>query len=124
MAMAATLAPYTVIVPARFGEARGGEARPSSQVFVRRRLMVSLVFVSVVVALWVGAGSVLANRGGAPASTSAVRPATSYVVQPGDTLWSIAERFHGASSQVGYVDALVGAIGDAALQVGQVIVLP
>jgi LysM repeat protein len=82
------------------------------------------VFIAVVIALWVGAGSVLANRGGAPASTSAVRPASTYVVQPGDTLWSIAQRFHGQSSQVGYVDALVSVVGDAALQVGQVIALP
>jgi LysM repeat protein len=98
--------------------------RPSTQVFVRRRLMVAFVFIAVFVGLSAGAGSVLANRGGAPASTSAVRSATSYVVQPGDTLWSIAQQFHGGASQVNYVDALVAALGDASLQVGQVITLP
>lgn len=122
--MAATLVPYTVIMPARFGSVARDETRPTTRLFVRRRLLVSIVLVAVVVALWVGAGSVLANRGGAPASTSAVRPATTYVVQPGDTMWSIASQFHGDASQVGYVDALVAVNGGASLQVGQVMTLP
>jgi LysM repeat protein len=71
-----------------------------------------------------GAGNVLANRGGAPASAAAVRPASTYVVQPGDTLWSIAAANHGEASQSTYVDALVSVNGGASLQVGQVITLP
>ena len=127
--MSATLASYTVVVPARLRAAAVAEQRPATQVFVRRRLMVAMVFIAVVVALSVGAGSVLANRGGAPASTSAVRPASvssaaSYVVQPGDTIWSIAQRFRGEGSQVRYVDALVAINGGSALQVGQVMTLP
>ncbi len=133
--MAAALSSYTVVVPGRVvpgrfspghvaGPARRVDNRPSTQVFLRRRLLVAVVFMAVFVALTIGAGSVLANRGGAPASTSAVRPATTYVVQPGDTVWSIAEHLHGGASQVDYVDALVSAIGDASLQVGQVITLP
>ena len=122
--MSATLASYTVVVPARLRAAAVAEQRPATQVFVRRRLMVAMVFIAVVVALSVGAGSVLANRGGAPASTSAVRPATTYVVQPGDTIWSIAQRFHGEGSQMRYVDALVAINGGSALQVGQVMTLP
>lgn len=122
--MSATLAPYTVVVPARLRGAAGVDQRPTTQVFVRRRLMVAMVFVAVVVAISVGAGSVLANRGGAPASTSAVRPASTYVVQPGDTIWSIAQRFHGDRSQMVYVDSLVAINGGSALQVGQVMALP
>ena len=112
--MSATLASYTVVVPARLRAAAVATTmiseafRPSSTV---------------------GGGSVLANRGGAPASTSAVRPASvssaaSYVVQPGDTIWSIAQRFHGEGSQMRYVDALVAINGGSALQVGQVMTLP
>ena len=127
--MTATFAPYTVIVPARLGDGRARTEQPSTQVFVRRRLLVAFVFIAIVGALWVGGGSVLANRGGAPASTSAVRPASvssaaSYVVQPGDTIWSIAQRFHGEGSQMRYVDALVAINGGSALQVGQVMTLP
>lgn len=61
--MSATLASYTVVVPARLRAAAVAEQRPATQVFVRRRLMVAMVFIAVVVALSVGAGSVLANRG-------------------------------------------------------------
>lgn len=126
--MAATVAQYTVVVSSRVVPRRAAtpavQERPSTRVYVRRRLLVSLVFVAVVVALVAGAGNVLANRGGAPASTSAVRPASSYVVQPGDTLWSIAEANHGTAPQATYVDALVAINGGASLQVGQVISLP
>ena len=143
--MAAALSSYTVVVPAHVlparvllarvqparlspghvaGPARRVDNRPSTQVFLRRRVLVALVFIFVFVALTIGAGSVLANRGGAPASTSAVRPAISYVVQPGDTVWSISENLRGGTSQADYVDALVSALGGASLQVGQVITLP
>ena len=133
--MAAALSSYTVVLPARLspghaaGPARRVDNRPSTQVFLRRRVLVALVFIAVFVALTIGAGSVLANRGGAPASTSAVRPAppstsSTYVVQPGDTLWSIAESVRGGASQIDYVDALVSVLGGASLQVGQVITLP
>ena len=128
--MSAALSPYTVVMLARLspghvaGPARRVDNRPTSHVFLRRRLLVALVFIAVFVALTIGAGSVLANRGGAPASTSAVRPAATYIVQPGDTLWSIAEQLRNGATQVDYVDALVSALGTASLQVGQVITLP
>ena len=122
--MAATLAPYTVIVPARFASATSAQLQPSTQIYLRRRLLLALVFIAVIVAVVASAGNVLANRGGAPASAPAVRPATVYVVQPGDTLWSIALRFRGDHSQAGFVDDLVDMNGGSALQVGQVITLP
>ena len=103
----------------------------TTTIYVRRRLVVALVALAVVLAVMVGAGNVLANRGGAPASTSAVRPASAvatlggtYVVQPGDTMWSITAAVHGGDVPVAYVDALVAANGGATLQVGQVISLP
>lgn len=115
---------YTVVLPGQLAEPRSFDARPSTTVYVRRRLLVSLVLATILAIVWLSAGSVLANRGGAPASASAVRPASTYVVQPGDTLWSIAAAHHGEASQTSYVDVLVQVNGGAGIQVGQVITLP
>lgn len=120
-----------VVIPGRFGEHRS-----ASQLYARRRLMVTLIVAMIVLVLLVGAGHVVANRGGAPASTSAIRPVSAvvvpdapvasnvYIVQPGDTLWSIGQRFHGHASLADYVDALVSANGGTRLQVSQALALP
>ena len=54
------------------------QARRPNHVYIRRRVVVASVLFSVLAALGVGAGNVLANRGGAPASASAVRQANTY----------------------------------------------
>jgi LysM repeat protein len=54
----------------------------------------------------------------------AASAANVYVVQAGDTLWSIGQRFHGHSSLADYVDALVSANGGTELQVAQALTLP
>jgi LysM repeat protein len=46
------------------------------------------------------------------------------MVQPGDTLWSIAAHHHGAADQADYVDALIQRNGGTIVQVGQVLALP
>jgi LysM repeat protein len=109
---------YTVVVPARL------VAPATTTVYIRRRLLVAVIVVTTMLVLWFGAGNVLANRGGAPASTPTVRPVATHVVQPGDTLWSIAESNHGQASLTAYVDTLVEANGGTRLEVGQVISLP
>ena len=125
-----TFMAIAVVIPGRLGEPRSG-----LPVYARRRLMVMLCLVAIVLVLLVGAGHVVANRGGAPASASAIRPASVsvqggsdaanvYVVQAGDTLWSIGERFHGQAALAEYVDALVSANGGTVLQVAQAITLP
>lgn len=82
------------------------------------------------------AGAALAVPAAMPAGGQAAQAATatlvapvtpvalSYVVQPGDTLWSLAQRFHGAHSLSSYVDALVHANGGATVRSGQVLRLP
>ena len=138
---------YAVVVPNRIASAWAGDRsnaslwsdhqRPSAQVYARRRLIALLTLVTLVAALWFGAGSVLANRGSVPASTPAVRPAVAaaplaaaaapisqYIVQPGDTLWAIGERLRADRSLADYVAALVDANGGASVSVGQVLVLP
>ena len=91
---------------------------------LRRRRLAALALAAFVLALLVGAGQVLASRGGAPASIPTVRPAQRHVVQPGETLWSLASEHHGAMSQSVYVDRLVTANSGSHLEVGQVVVLP
>jgi nucleoid-associated protein YgaU len=97
--------------------------------------MVMLSLAAIVLVLLFGAGHVVANRGGAPASASMIRPASSltvgvatpanvYIVRPGDTLWSIGERFHGHTSLADYVDSLVEANGGTELQISQALTLP
>ncbi len=108
--------------------------RLSGEVYRRRRrtavLVASLVIVGSVL-LARAASVALADRGGVPASAATVRtgegftPAVpTYIAQPGDTLWSIAQRFHGGAALDWYVDELVELNGSASIQAGQQIILP
>lgn len=102
---------------------------PTHQVFVRRRIAVAtatVVAFLLVLGGGVAAGRALAGRGGEPASVPAAQPvqAAPYVVQPGDTLWSIAGDFRGTRSLSGYVDDLVQANGGPDIEVGQRLQLP
>jgi len=119
-----------VVVQGQFGESRS-----ASQIYARRRLMVFLVLTAIVLVLLVGTGRVVANRGGAPASASMIRPANApavatsaatniYVVQAGDTMWSIGQRFHGHRSLANYVDELIADNGGTEIQVSQPLTLP
>jgi len=121
---------YAVVIPGQFGESRS-----RTQIYARRRMMAMLCLAAIVLVLFVGTGHVVANRGGAPASASMIRPATApaagapaspnlYIVKAGDTLWSIGERYHGQTSLVDYVDALISANGGTELQISQAITLP
>jgi hypothetical protein len=123
-----------VVLPNRFA------ARSSLEsTYVRRRRLVGLVVAAIVLVLLLGAGRVVANRGGAPASASTVRSAAPqaapappgaaqlanvYVVRPGDTLWSIGERFHGRTPLAEYVDLLVERNGGTHLDIAQPLALP
>lgn len=118
-----------VFIPGQFGESYS-----ASHIYARRRMMALLCLCVIVLVLFVGAGHVVANRGGAPASASMIRPASSapilppaahvYVAQAGDTMWSIGQRFHGHDPLAEYVDALIKANGGTKIQVSQAIALP
>jgi LysM repeat protein len=71
------------------------------------------------------ANAVLAGSagGGTPTSAAGTAPAV-HVVQPGDTLWSIARGLDPAADVRLTVDRLVALNGGAPLQVGQRLVLP
>jgi nucleoid-associated protein YgaU len=127
-------------------EVRFGPTRPAQSVYVRRRLLVGLVLAAIVAFIGLGVHTVLADRGGVPASVPTIRsgnaalppgaapiampvlpaaPAViTYIVQPGDSLWNLAQRFHGAHGLSSYLDALVSANGGAVVHPGQVVSLP
>lgn len=120
---------------AEFGHYRysGYSAEPSfdvvlprsvATIYLRRRVVAALAFSVTLLLLWLGAGNVLASRGGDPASVPTARPASTYVVQPGDTLWSIAEARRGDSGLGSYLEQLIEINGSTIIHVGQVVELP
>jgi LysM domain len=117
----------TVALAPRIAGHAASPARVHPSVYRRRRLVVGvLLAVPVVLGGAVAAGE-LAGPGGDPASAvgagTAVERVT-IVAQPGDSLWSIAERFHGDVSLDRYLDALIARNGGTAIQAGQAVELP
>ena len=99
----------------------------SPAVYRRRRLAVAVVLGLLVSVLSLVGGELLGRitgTPGIPVVEAAVEPAT-HVVQPGDTLWSIARTINPAGRDVRHtVDRLVEANGGPMLQPGQLLVLP
>ena len=99
-----------------------GTRRPDPRILRRRRLVVALVLL-LLVAVACGAASVALSR---PATAGAVptsRP--TYVVEAGDTYWSIAAaRHHGSGDLRIEVDQLIDANGARPLVPGDRIDIP
>ena len=96
-------------------------------VYRRRRLVAAALLVAVLVALTLLAGPVLARIAGGDPSPAAGVPATAtarVVVQPGDTLWSIAAEVAPEVDLRITVDRLVARNGSATLVAGQVLEIP
>jgi hypothetical protein len=131
--------PLTVIPGGRqAARAYARQARPRVRavhpaVYRRRRLGALLLIASLVVVAYLavtGLGVVLgtgsASATAHPTATAsesvvpaAVAPARVYVVQPGDTLWSIARRLHPSGDVRRLVDELSSRAGGGSLQAGQ-----
>ena len=96
---------------------------PPPRTFWLRRVAV-LVAALLILA---GGGVVLRAAGGSlthepPAAPAKLSPTSAaYVVQPGDTVWSIARRLQPEGDVRPFVDRLVSAHGGATLTVGEVI---
>ncbi len=99
--------------------------RPDARVYRRRRLAVVAAVLSVLAlpAALVATAGTAPTDASAPAAVGAPASAT-YVVQPGDTLWSIAAKVDPAADRREVVDHLVELNGSAALQPGQRLRLP
>jgi nucleoid-associated protein YgaU len=96
--------------------------RPEARIYRRRRLAVLVAALSLLglpAALVATAGSSPAATREAPSLAGATVAAPVYVVQPGDTLWSIARKVDPGADVRVTVDRLVELNGGAALQPGQ-----
>jgi nucleoid-associated protein YgaU len=106
---------------------RSAVNRGMQRVYLRRRLLAGLAVLLLATVMWmavVGALSLLqgpASSSPTSAATAAVPPAAAeeYIVQPGDTLWTIAERLDPPGDLRPIVDELADRAGGAVLQSGQ-----
>jgi LysM repeat protein len=101
--------------------------RLPASVYRRRRLVVGVLLAAPVVLAGAVAAGELTGPGGDPASAAVTGAAADPVVvvaRPGDSLWSIAERFHGDVPLDRYLDALIARNGGTAIQAGQAVALP
>ncbi len=98
--------------------------RPGRAVIWRRRLVAVLALASValVAKAWVGAGWTEAD----PARAAPMIPASarSYVVRPGDTIWTIARALEPRGDVRPVVDRMAHGRQGRPLRVGERIVLP
>lgn len=102
-------------------------SRPVPQKIYRRRRLVFLSMVGLIVFLSVlMANEIIGRIHGVPggAVVEAAGQPVVYVVQPGDTLWEIADKFNPEGTDIRHtVDELADITGGAQLQPGQRIVL-
>ncbi|MGD9999243.1 MAG: LysM peptidoglycan-binding domain-containing protein [Ilumatobacteraceae bacterium] len=98
--------------------------RRSRATYVRRRVGALAFVVTFVVSLVSVTQHGLADRGDDPASVPTIGRSVTYVVQSGDTLWSIAERQYPGADTAEVVDALVTLNGGTRIDVGQRLSLP
>ena len=101
--------------------------RAGAGTYRRRRAAAAIMVTSVSSVLGLGVHGVLTGPGGVPASAAgaATAPGVASVrAEPGDSLWSIAERFHGDVGLARYVDALIDLNGGTQIAAGQLVRLP
>ncbi len=140
--MAIVLNPQYTVTVRRPANATGF-ARPSADIYRRRRLIAILLMVTFAVAACLGVRA-LASRGDVSASIPTVTPLGSavqysevghdvsgafmqgpqyYVVQEGDTMWSIASSLTDGDIR-SLVKKLIALNGQASIDVGQRLTLP
>lgn len=134
--MAATLHPRSDLVRGVDLHARPLTASDRTELpepnYVLRRVVAAVVGACVLAASAIAVGEVvgaLSDLGGRPAAASEVTPGIRtpavHVAAPGDTLWSIADRYRGEVGRDRYVGTLIALNGgSAAIEVGQAVRLP
>jgi hypothetical protein len=107
--------------------------RPSHAVLRRRRLTAALVVLALALVVMVGARAVqgaLGRTGSGPLSAAGAGPGSNlasdqvWVVQPGDTIWSIAEAVEPGSDVRPLVDEISAELKGAPIYPGEQIRIP
>jgi nucleoid-associated protein YgaU len=111
-------------------EVRGRAVQPATQaVYWRRRLVALVLFAGLVLALATMAGR-LRSVPHAASEPGSIRTelvgSTVHVVQPGDTLWSIAQRYAPARDPFETIDEIrrLNGITDYTVRPGQRLIIP
>ncbi len=108
-----------VIVPSHVADET--TARPSARVYAIRRLVAAgLALALVFVVGQMVAASMTAN----PAHPSVSQGPSVHIVQPGESLWSIAQRERPHADMAQLVDELLRLNGSSTIRVGQELILP
>ncbi len=105
--------------------------RPAAATYRRRRLVALAAAVVLAACVALAGRAVIPATGGGPFPAPGSSPVSglsaagqqAYVIQPGDTIWSVARRIQPAGDIRPLVDELVDRNGGAALRPGQVLVL-
>lgn len=108
-----------VVVPSRISSG-GDSARPSSQVYAVRRVIALLLVVALAFVVAQTVTRSMASSTHVPSSGVA----TIHVVQPGESLWSIAQQERPHADMTQLVEALLRLNGGSTIHVGQELVLP
>ncbi len=115
----------TPMTASRVGPQPGRRLSPA--VYRRRRMLAAALLGTLVFLASLLGGELVGRLNGSPGSTpvgAAGQPVV-YVVQPGDTLWGMAERLNPPGRDLRHtVDLLAEAAGGALLRPGQRIAIP
>jgi LysM repeat protein len=108
-----------VIVPSHIADET--TTRPSARVYAVRRLVAA----GLVLALLFVVGQIVSSSMTAtPAHPSISQSASVHVVQPGESLWSIAQQERPHADMARLVDELLRLNGSSTIRVGQELILP
>jgi LysM domain len=108
-----------VIVPSRIAEE--SSVRPTARVYAMRRLMAAGLALALVFVVGQMASSAMIAT---PAQPSRAPGTSVHVVQPGESLWSIAQQERPRADMARLVDELLRLNGSSTIRVGQELILP
>jgi LysM domain len=96
-------------------------ARPTARVYAVRRLVAGGLILAL---LFVVGQIVTASTATTPAHPSVAHSSSVHIVQPGESLWSIAQQERPHADMARLVDEMLRLNGSSTIRVGQELILP